>query len=152
MHEGIQDDATTAFYTCNLSMRLADFTEVGGFDERFPYAAYEDTELAIRLAERGFQLDYQPTALAWHSRAITLQEFCGRMAKVAESALVFEEVRPDAKIVATSLVEHRHGWPVRTGLRFVSSVIPSIFGRDLRSAYYWSRIGDAYRQGLRKAC
>jgi len=37
------------------------------FDERFPNAAFEDTELAYRWARRGWESLYAPEALCWHS-------------------------------------------------------------------------------------
>jgi GT2 family glycosyltransferase len=54
------------FYTCNVSVGRDLFLECGGFDEEFPYAAYEDTELAYRLYHRGMRIVYAPEALAYH--------------------------------------------------------------------------------------
>jgi len=39
--------------TCNLSIRLADFEGVGGFDESFVGWGLEDTDLAVRLIASG---------------------------------------------------------------------------------------------------
>lgn len=150
MKPGIQDDSTTGFYTCNLSLRAIDLAEAGGFDERFPYPAYEDTELAIRLAKRGFRLDYRPDALAWHSRAVTLAEFCARMVMVGESALILGEVLPGAKVIADELAGYRHAMPVRLAVAAAHRVVPRAFGKDLRGSYYLSRVSAAYQEGLRR--
>jgi hypothetical protein len=97
---------------------------------------------------KGFVLDYRPTALAWHSRAITLEEFCNRMRQVAMSALVFQQVRPDANAVNEGLATVRHSSAVRTLLRFITPVVPKLLGRDLRNSYYRDEIRCAYVDGL----
>jgi GT2 family glycosyltransferase len=150
MHSGLQDDATSGFYTCNLSLRRSDFEGVGGFDERFPYPAYEDRELAVRLKERGFRLDYQPDALAWHSRAVTLDEFCARMVIVGESAMILNRVMPDESVIAPELAHQRHSALVRLAVALAQRVVPRVLGKDLRGAFYLSRISAAYQEGLRR--
>jgi hypothetical protein len=42
--------------TADLAVRRAALDEVGGFDERFPRAYREDTDLALRLLDRGWSL------------------------------------------------------------------------------------------------
>lgn len=54
------------FFTSNVSLKRALFDAAGGFDEEFPYAAYEDIELGWRLAEKGMVLRYEPSAQAHH--------------------------------------------------------------------------------------
>jgi GT2 family glycosyltransferase len=48
------------FYSANVSMRRACFTELGGFDTTFRRS--EDTDLADRLARKGFRFLYSPKA------------------------------------------------------------------------------------------
>jgi GT2 family glycosyltransferase len=88
LREGPIEPPYGAFYTANLSMHRAVFDEVGGFDERFPYPAWEDMELAWRLHRAGFRLEYRPSARAFHTRAIDLATFRRRSwtARVAEWA------------------------------------------------------------------
>lgn len=148
MTEGLQGDPTGAFYTCNLSMKRSLFETVGGFDERFPFAAYEDTELAIRLIRQGFELDYRRSPLAWTSRPITLDEFCARMTKVAQSALVFGEAYPEVDPVIQDLARPQYSALGFAGLRLLSVVAPRFLGRDVRTAYYYERIRRAYSSGL----
>jgi GT2 family glycosyltransferase len=52
--------------TCNVFYRREDFAESGGFDERFRRAAGEDTDLGLRLQERGAEVRYEPGALVHH--------------------------------------------------------------------------------------
>jgi len=95
IREGPIMPAFSAFYACNLSLSRAIIVEAEGFDERFPYPAYEDMELAWRLTQRGFILRHRREALAYHARAIDLPAFRARMARVAESAVLLRAIQPD---------------------------------------------------------
>jgi len=53
----------------NLSMQRALFQSIGGFDERFPGAAGEDTDLSLRLREAGVTLHFEPRARVIHCAA-----------------------------------------------------------------------------------
>jgi GT2 family glycosyltransferase len=46
-------DTGGQLWSCNFAMRRELFTAMGGFDERFPYAAMEDCDLALRLKKAG---------------------------------------------------------------------------------------------------
>jgi len=152
MVPGPQADAPRCFYTCNLSMKKALLDSVGGFNEQFPYPAYEDTELCVRLVEAGFELRYEPAALGWHARAIELDEFADRMRRVAISSLVLERVRPDVVDMGatTGLSRIDHSALVHASLGVVSRFVPRLFGRDLRASYYLGVIKRAYVTGLRE--
>jgi len=52
------------FITCNLSVLRSAVVDAGSFDPT--YKLSEDTELGIRLYERGFRVLFQPAAHAWH--------------------------------------------------------------------------------------
>ncbi len=52
------------FITCNLSIRRDAVVEAGSFDSI--YKLSEDTELGIRLFERGYRVFYHPDAHAFH--------------------------------------------------------------------------------------
>ncbi len=52
------------FITCNLSIRRDAVVEAGSFDST--YKLSEDTELGIRLFERGYRVLYHPDAHAFH--------------------------------------------------------------------------------------
>jgi len=77
--------------SCNFAMPRALFLEFGGFDERFPTAAFEDTEFAARLQLEGVGMIFvreaavdhplrplpSPSKLAgrWESRVISTYDF-----------------------------------------------------------------------------
>jgi len=52
------------FITCNLSVRRDAVEEVGSFSS--VYKLSEDTELGLRLYDKGFRVLYHPAAHAWH--------------------------------------------------------------------------------------
>jgi glycosyltransferase involved in cell wall biosynthesis len=50
----------------NLGVRRKLFLEVGGFDERYPRPAGEDSDLTIRLHRKGYILHFEPRAIVKH--------------------------------------------------------------------------------------
>lgn len=109
LRPGAVEPPYAAFYTANLSMHRGLLARSGGFDERFPYPAYEDMELAWRMTELGFRMDFNPEAQAFHNRAIDLRTFRRRMAMVGESAELVAAVQPGFPI--------DHGFPERGAVR-----------------------------------
>jgi GT2 family glycosyltransferase len=62
------------FLTCNMAYRRSALEAVGGFDETFPYPAYEDTDLAARITESGKRILWEPRAIMLHpQRPLTLR-------------------------------------------------------------------------------
>jgi GT2 family glycosyltransferase len=147
MTEGRLEHPWEAFYTCNVSLHRDLVVAAGGFDERFPYPAYEDTELAVRLAKLGFQLEYKPQALAWHAREMTVDGFCDRMRKVGEAAVILTDLQPDFPVLPPTGPVGETGWR-----RLVARLLPlaaSLARTDsLRARYYQSRLNVAYQQGV----
>src|SRR5262249_45058279 len=53
--------------TCNCSVRKSSFDKVGGFDEIFTGNSYgDDTDLAMRLAQAGCRIYFDPQASVRH--------------------------------------------------------------------------------------
>jgi glycosyltransferase involved in cell wall biosynthesis len=71
--EGPTNKTGGVFLTCNCAYRREVLLQVGGFDETFPYPAYEDTELAARVRRIG-PIVWQPEAIVIHpQRPLTLR-------------------------------------------------------------------------------
>lgn len=71
--EGPSNKTGGVFLTCNMAYRRETLLQAGGFDETFPYPAYEDTELAARVRRIG-RIAWQPEAVVIHSqRPLTLR-------------------------------------------------------------------------------
>jgi glycosyltransferase involved in cell wall biosynthesis len=134
-----------ALYTCNLSMSARILSEVGGFDERFPFPAFEDIELGVRLQRKGFHLEYRPQALAWNVRPITLEDFCRRTALVAESAVLLREAQPDLPFELPDVTANGRRRLVRWVLRRVLPAAAVLPFERLRARYFLFRVHDAYR-------
>lgn len=88
-------DAASYFYSSHASVKRAFLAQVGGFDERFPTAAVEDTELGVRLADAGLELDYHPELLVLHDHPTTPAQSLRRSVAVGRSAALYNELRPD---------------------------------------------------------
>lgn len=88
-----------ALISCNFAIPRRAFLEAGAFDERFPMAAFEDTEFAARWSLRGGRVVFLPEAAVehplrsappagrlarrWESRVISTYDFGGTTAQVA---------------------------------------------------------------------
>ena len=71
--EGPENQSGGVYLTCNMAYRRRVLFEVGGFDETFPFPAYEDVELAARAIQRG-KILWQPAAVITHpQRPLTLK-------------------------------------------------------------------------------
>lgn len=76
------------FYTSNLSLARRSLLEEP-FDERFPYAAWEDIETSYRLHKLGQRLVYEPSATVEHDHPTDLARFATRQERAGYSAVVF---------------------------------------------------------------
>lgn len=88
-------DAASYFYSSHASVKRSLFEQLGGFDERFPTAAVEDTELGVRLADAGLELDYHPELLVLHDHPTTPAQSFRRSVAVGRSAALYNKLRPD---------------------------------------------------------
>ncbi len=88
-------DAASYFYSSHASVKRSIFDRVGGFDVRFPTAAVEDTELGVRLADAGLELDYHPELLVLHDHPTTPAQSLRRSIAVGRSAALYNRLRPD---------------------------------------------------------
>jgi len=83
------------FYSSHVSLKRSAFERAGGFDERFPYAAVEDTDLGARLADGGVGLDYHPELLVWHDHPTSLGQSLARTERVGSSAALYNRIRAE---------------------------------------------------------
>jgi glycosyltransferase involved in cell wall biosynthesis len=65
--EGPSNLSGGVYLTCNCAYRREALIRAGGFDESFPYPAYEDVELAARVQQWG-EIVWQPEAVVYHPR------------------------------------------------------------------------------------
>ncbi|HEY7114296.1 MAG TPA: glycosyltransferase [Thermoanaerobaculia bacterium] len=117
------------FYTSNISLPRELLLEVGLFDTTFPYAAWEDIELAYRLTRRGMRILYRPEAIARHHHDISFASFRRRQESSGESAAVFFGKHPELEDFL--------------GVREARQAAPreSAFGRMLA---FWARLAESW--------
>lgn len=86
----------SCFYTSNVSIKrslLIDQEEM--FSTCFPHAAFEDVELALRLARRGMKLWYHPKARAGHYHPMTDRQAFDRQYKVGRMLVTYALLCPE---------------------------------------------------------
>lgn len=83
------------FWTANVSAKRDFILSVGGFNERFPDAAFEDVELGVRLARKGLILHYREDALGYHHHPMDLKGSLDRMNRLARGACIAADTIPD---------------------------------------------------------
>jgi hypothetical protein len=115
------------------------------FDERFPFAAAEDTELGVRLQRAGLELDYHPELLGHHDHPTTVEQAVGRMRRVGASARLLEQLQPGAGVLPGP-APHWRAYPL---LRPLAEAARRTRLRDrprIWSLLLWSSYADGYRR------
>jgi len=122
------------FCAANTSAKKALLFAAGLFDEDFPYDAWDDYELGVRLSRIGMRTVYLPGAVAYHQHDIPVRERRRAMKRAGESAAVFERKHPGPH---AWLEECRHA-PWRLELEAQWWLIKSLVRRDrqARGRYY----------------
>ena len=89
------------FYTSNISLSR-DILLAEPFDLRFPYAAWEDIEVAYRMKKRGLRMVYEKSAIVAHDHPTDLGRFAARQERAGFCAVVFYRLHPGARTVSRS--------------------------------------------------
>ena len=82
------------FYTSNISLSR-DILLAEPFDLRFPYAAWEDIEVAYRMKKRGLRMVYEKSATVAHDHPTDLGRFAARQERAGFCAVVFYRLHPE---------------------------------------------------------
>jgi GT2 family glycosyltransferase len=140
-------DPAACLSSSHASFKTQTLRDEGGFDaERFP-SVMADTELGIRLARRGFHLEYQPDLMVRHHHPYTLRSFARRMRLRGGAARRLRELYP----------EEAAGQALEPTAKGQLSAIPNRLllavgarGR-LRERAWTAVLAAAYARGWRKA-
>lgn len=81
--------------TTNFSIDRQLFENAGGFNERFPHAAYEDVALGYSLSKIGVRTDFDPGAINWHLHRITFDSYIKRQQTEGKSRLILCLIHPE---------------------------------------------------------
>lgn len=103
-HTVLVDECGPGFETANIFYPRALLERLGGFDEKtYSGPGGEDTDLAWKAIESGFEPVWAPEALMYH--AVT---YLGPVGKLKLAARWHESMRPFKRY--PSLRKHRYGW------------------------------------------
>ncbi|MBC5828717.1 MAG: glycosyltransferase family 2 protein [Candidatus Eremiobacteraeota bacterium] len=86
--------------TCNVSLERRAFLEVNGFDEEFRLYGWEDTDLGLRLRERGARAKFAWTAFLYHIKPpheATLDQALQKTVEKAHMAVRFVRKTPSRR-------------------------------------------------------
>lgn len=75
--------------TCNIAYRREVFEEVGGFDESFPDASWEDNDLGLRVKWAGYSHIYAEKACVYHPHERTIEEYIKKCLTNGRGAAIF---------------------------------------------------------------
>ena len=91
----------------NLGVSARTFAALGGFDERFPYAGYEDQEFSYRAREGGHRFIYDPAIRLEHNdERVTLEQFARRYERGAVTAVYLAAMHPEAYATSPLVLEN----------------------------------------------
>jgi glycosyltransferase involved in cell wall biosynthesis len=84
------------FFSGNVSMPLALFRQVGGFDESIKWKR-EDYELGLRLLKAGAQFHYAPATLGYHCDNTDLQQWLRGVRQEGSGDVMISERHPELR-------------------------------------------------------
>ncbi|MDJ0703820.1 MAG: glycosyltransferase family A protein [Leptolyngbyaceae cyanobacterium MO_188.B28] len=116
-------------WSCNFAINRQLFESLGGFDERFPYAAMEDVDLRLRITNRGFKYSFIKSAAVCHP-----WKHKGGWKKLKqhqESTFVYLSIHPEELAIINSV------YYLQMALYgFIKSTIPEILKLNFSGAKY----------------
>jgi glycosyltransferase involved in cell wall biosynthesis len=132
------------FYTANCSAQRRWVERVGGFDEDFRYAAFEDMELAYRMKKEGLRLVYRSGAKTYHHHPTTFEQHLNRQRVTGKSAALLYQKHPELKVelgIAHSarMTTALKFWEAATEHAFALGVREGLTGEELEEE--WSELG-----------
>ncbi len=143
-------DPASYFYSSHASVKRAIFEQVGGFDVRFPTAAVEDTELGVRLADAGLELDYHPELLVLHDHPTTPAQSLRRSVAVGRSAALYNRLRPDRPHPGVREPSGLTWSAVRLGALPLRLLAKAPLPRSLRERVWLAMTRAGYARGYRE--
>lgn len=118
-------------WSCNFAIQRQLFESMGGFDERFPYAAMEDVDLRQRLTKAGYSFSFIKSASVchpWRHRG-----GWDKLQQHQESTLIYLSIHPEESAKINS---NYYLW--RTFRSFVKYTVPGFLqfrGAGIKEAF-----------------
>lgn len=82
------------FYLGNVSFKKSLLDKAGPFNESFPYHAWDDWEMGLRLVKLGMKSTFLPETMAVHRHRIEIAGRCHTMRVSGVSARIFQRENP----------------------------------------------------------
>jgi glycosyltransferase involved in cell wall biosynthesis len=142
-------DAASYFYSSHASVKRSILERTGGFDERFPTAAVEDTELGVRLADAGLELDYHPELLVLHDHPTTPAQSLSRSVAVGRSAALYNRLRPDRPHPGVQPPRGLAWSAVRAAAPLLGALARAPLPKGLRERVWLAMTRGGYARGYR---
>jgi GT2 family glycosyltransferase len=144
-----QVGAASYFYSSHASVKRSIFEQVGGFDVRFPTAAVEDTELGVRLADAGLELDYHPELLVLHDHPTSPDQSLRRSVAVGRSAALYNRLRPDRPHPGVQAPKGLAWSAVRAATPLFGALAKAPLPRGVRERVWLAMTRSGYARGYR---
>jgi hypothetical protein len=138
------------FYAGNTSVKRALFDKAGSFDERFPYDAWDDYEMGLRLAQAGYEATYLPKAFCVHEHRVSLSGRTTQVRLGGRSAAIFDDchddVQPWHQMVRSTAPPSRLQWWRELASAWLHHAL-NRHDADCETAYYRLRLDHAFVSG-----
>jgi glycosyltransferase involved in cell wall biosynthesis len=123
--------------SCNIAYNRKVFESLGGFDELFTEASWEDNDLCLRARWRGYRHLHNEAAIVYHSHEKTLDEYKKKCLLNGRGAAIFSR----------KYITRKPFWALATPLfmsrRILYAILPSVWMKRTNSPaylkYLWSR-------------
>jgi GT2 family glycosyltransferase len=137
------------FCVANASAKKRFLVEAGLFNKDFPYPAWDDFEMGLRLLARGLKSSYVPDAKAIHRHEVNFQARQESLRRAGESAYMFERkyagLQPCEKVCRRSPGMHR----LRASLWKTGYALTR--WQRFREKYYQTALDAEFSEGYREA-
>lgn len=130
--------AGKSWATCNIAYRRDIFKVLGGFDESFHEASWEDNDLGMRARWAGYGHVYNEGAIVYHSHERSIVEFKRKCLRNGRGAALFSR----------KYLFKRPLWAISTPFamsrRLVYGIYPSVWRRRTASKPYLKFLWSFY--------
>jgi len=124
--------------TCNIAYRRDVFDALGGFDETFIEASWEDNDLGLRARWSGYKYVYNEKAVVYHNHESTLEEYKKKCILNGRGAAAFSRkyiLKKPLWGIATPFIMSR---------RLIYGFLPSVWRKDPGEEAYLRFIWSFY--------
>ncbi len=141
------------FYAGNTSVKRALVDQAGIFEERFPYDAWDDYEMGLRLVSAGYRADYLPKAVCTHEHRVTLAARAFQVGLGGESAAIYDSFHNDVQPWHTTVrrvgrISQLERWRALAAAWLQHLLEPG--DAESRVAYYRLRLELAFVRGYER--